>query len=278
MNSIVTHRFIKCHNELQRLGKVRSSRQFAMMLDYLPQSLSEILKLRRDVTLELLRKSVEVFQLNPLFLLKGEGEMFLSESEQKGLKILTIVTNPQNKERIVHVPIPAQAGYANALGDPVFVQELESYSLPDDRYKTGSYRSFDVAGDSMESLLREGDKVVCSFVESNLWHNSLKENDLYVVVTKSDILVKRINYHHTDKKRIVLVSDNLFYEPYEIPFSKISEIWQVRTKITTYLPSPKNVQEFEMQEKIELKKTVEEQGRTIENLNRTIELLLSKRK
>ena len=57
MNSIVTERFIKCHDKLLANNQVRSSRQFAISLDYLPQSLSEIVKGRRDVTIELLRKN-----------------------------------------------------------------------------------------------------------------------------------------------------------------------------------------------------------------------------
>ncbi|MFT5385521.1 MAG: hypothetical protein ACI81W_002929, partial [Saprospiraceae bacterium] len=66
--SIVTQRFIKCHNHLKEEGTVRSSRQFALSLDYLPQSLSEILKGRRDVTIELLRKAVEKYKINPVYI------------------------------------------------------------------------------------------------------------------------------------------------------------------------------------------------------------------
>jgi len=58
--NIVTERFIKCHNLLKEENRIRSSRQFALSLDYLPQSLSEILRGRRDVTIELLRKAVDV--------------------------------------------------------------------------------------------------------------------------------------------------------------------------------------------------------------------------
>ena len=81
MNTMVTDRFIYCHDELKRLRKVRSSRQFALSLDYLPQSLSEILKGRRDVTLELLRKGVEKYEMNPVFLLTGKGSHFSQPDE-----------------------------------------------------------------------------------------------------------------------------------------------------------------------------------------------------
>ena len=160
MSSIITKRFIKCHNKLREDNLVRSSRQFALSLDYLPQSLSEILKGRRDVTIELLRKSVELYKINPVYIYTGEGPMFMSEEDHKSFRVLTIVTNAQDDERIVHVPVPAQAGYAGEMTNPTFISNLPTYTLPDYKYKVGTHRSFDVAGDSMEPTLFEGDKVI----------------------------------------------------------------------------------------------------------------------
>ena len=192
MNSVVTQRFIKCHDKLKEEKRIRSSRQFAMSLDYLPQSLSEILKGRRDVTIELLRKAIEKYQMNPVYIYTGDGPMFMTEEDHKSFRVLTIVTNGADDERIVHVPIPAQAGYAGEMANPTFVQDLPSFTLPDYKYKVGTHRSFDVAGDSMEPTLFEGDKVVCSFLEPTLWENSIKDNYVYVIVTRGDIVVKRV--------------------------------------------------------------------------------------
>ena len=191
-NSVVTQRFINCHNKLREERRVRSSRQFAMSLDYLPQSLSEILKGRRDVTIELLRKSVEVYKINPVYIYTGEGPMFMSEEDHKSFRVLTIVTDSHDDERIVHVPVPAQAGYAGEMTDPTFIQDLPTFTLPDYKYKVGTHRAFDVAGDSMEPTLFEGDKVICSYLEPTLWENSLKDNYVYVIVTRGDVVVKRV--------------------------------------------------------------------------------------
>lgn len=79
MKNVVTRRFVACHNYLKKEKKIKSSRQFALSLDYLPQSLSEILKGRRDVTIEILRKGVEIYGMNPHFLLTGEGSLFLDK-------------------------------------------------------------------------------------------------------------------------------------------------------------------------------------------------------
>lgn len=278
MNSIITKRFINCHNKLKKDKTVRSSRQFALALDYLPQSLSEILKNRRDVTIELLRKAVETYKLNPVYLFTGDGPMFMIEESYKDFKVLTIVTSPENEERIVHVPIPAQAGYASDLSDPAFIQDLPSYSLPDYKYKVGTHRSFDVAGDSMEPTLFEGDKVICSYLEPTLWENSIKNNYVYIIVTQGDVLVKRIKNNIKESKAIQLISDNDYYDPYELKLTTIKEIWYVRAKISPFLPSPKNIQNILHEEVGGLKNSLQHQSAIISDLYQTISDLVKQGK
>ncbi len=276
MNSVVTQRFIKCHDKLRDDNRVRSSRQFAVMLDYLPQSLSEILKGRRDVTIELLRKAVEKYKISPNYLLTGEGPMFLTEEDHKDFRILTVMTNSQDDERIVHVPIPAQAGYVSELSNPVFVQELPSYTLPDYKYKVGTHRSFDVAGDSMEPTLFEGDKVVCSFLEPTLWETGIKDNYVYVVITRADVVVKRVFNRIKEERCLELGSDNSFYDNYRIPLGDVREIWYVRAKISPFLPSPQNLKNHLQNEIKELSQTIAQQSRLIEELKQTLKIFVNR--
>jgi len=278
MNNVVTQRFIKCHNKLREDKRIKSSRQFALSLEYLPQSLSEILKGRRDVTIELLRKSVERYQINPVYIYTGDGPMFMSEEDHKSFRVLTIVTNGQDDERIVHVPVPAQAGYAGELANPTFIQDLPSFTLPDYKYKVGTHRSFDVSGDSMEPTLFEGDKVVCSFLEPTLWETSIKDNYVYVIVTRGDIVVKRVFNKLKEGKYLEVISDNNFYKPYQIPINDIREIWYVRAKISPFLPSPSNIQNIVRDEVKLLQNIVNKQNHLIYNLNETIEKLIDQSK
>lgn len=270
-NNIITQRFIQCHDKLRDENRVRSSRQFALSLDYLPQSLSEILKGRRDVTIELLRKAVDVYKINPVYIYTGEGPMFMTEEDHKSFRVLTIVTNASDDERIVHVPVPAHAGYASELTDPTFIQDLPTFSLPDYKYKVGTHRSFDVAGDSMEPTLFEGDKVICSYLEPTLWETSIKDNYVYVVVTRGDVLVKRLTNKIKADKQLTLISDNAYYEPFDISIGDVREIWYVRAKISPFLPSPQNIQNMLMEEVKELRNTIKEQSRLISNLNANFE-------
>jgi phage repressor protein C with HTH and peptisase S24 domain len=277
LNNVVTQRFIACHNKLKKDGRVRSSRQFAIALDYLPQSLSEILKLRRDVTIELLRKAIDKYKMNPVYLFTGDGPMFMKEEDHRNFRVLTIVTDTQNDERIVHVPMPAQAGYASEECDATFIQELPAYTLPDYKYKVGTHRSFDVSGDSMEPTLFEGDKVVCSYLEPNLWLSSIKDSYVYVIVTRGDVLVKRVQNRLKDQQRLLLISDNGYYEPYEMLAKDIREIWYVRAKISPFLPSPHSIKNMMREEVGDLRTTLQQQSNIITELYNTIETLVRKK-
>lgn len=274
MNNVVSQRFIKCHNKLREEKRVRSSRQFALSLDYLPQSLSEILKGRRDVTIELLRKSVEVYKINPVYVMTGNGPMFMTEDNNQNLRVLTTITDRNEDELIVHVPLPAQSVYAGELGDPSFVQDLPTFSLPDYKYHVGTHRSFDVPGDSMEPTLFEGDKVVCSFLEPTLWESGLKDNFAYVLVTRSDVVVKRVINHLREGKEVELFSDNTFYDPYRVPLGDLREIWYVRARITPFLPSPQNIRRYIHDEVSELRQTINQQSKMLNQLSESMRRLL----
>ncbi|MFZ2899190.1 MAG: S24 family peptidase [Saprospiraceae bacterium] len=270
MSNIVTQRFIKCLEKLREDNRVRSSRQFAMTLDYLPQSLSEILKGRRDVTIDLIRKAAEVYRVNPAYLFLGEGAMFLSDEDQSGFRMLTVITDAQNEERILHVPEPAQAGYAGEYVRPEMIRDLPSFTLPDFKYKNQTHRSFDVAGDSMEPTLFEGDKVVCSFLEPSLWETGIKNHYVYVVVTRRDVFVKRLVNNIVADRSLELHSDNEFYKAFTVPLGDVREIWYARVKISPFLPSPQKMLERTYSELKELRQIILDQSRTLQTLQTTL--------
>lgn len=194
----------------------------------------------------------------------------------KGIRVLTVVTDSlDHRERIVHVPKPAQAGYAGHIADPTFFKELPSYSLPNMMHMGGTFRSFDVAGDSMEPTLFEGDQIVCSFMEPEYWGGSIKDNYVYVFVTQDDVLVKRAQNCIQKEGVVRLISDNPFYEPYELRPEEIRELWFVRSKISPFLPAPQRVRDFVDEEIGTLKMAVREQSEMINNLQRTIATLVN---
>lgn len=234
MISDVTKRFIQCHDFLKESGKVRSSRQFALKISYLPQNLNKVLKGERDIPMEPLRTAIEVFRINPTFLYLGEGKMFLGSEDEEHFRLLTVVTNVENEERILHVPVPAMAGYAAEVMDADFVNELPSYQLPGYDYQYGTFRSFDIAGDSMIPYLQPGDKVVCRFIEPRDWITSIRDHHVYVIVSRGNVVVKRVINNLHRHRHLLLVSDNDEFKSYRLNVNDIREVWYVKTRISAF--------------------------------------------
>jgi len=74
--NVVTERFLTCLEELKMTERIRSYRQFALSIDIHPQSLNDITKNKRNATVEMLRKAVDLYQINPVFLYCGELPIF----------------------------------------------------------------------------------------------------------------------------------------------------------------------------------------------------------
>jgi len=232
----VTHRFLTCLDQLIEEGKVRSKRHFAIILDYHAQGISEMVAQRRDVPLELIEKAVKHFKINATYLFTGQGAHFSDpSSEDLRIKNLTILTDQKGNERILHVPYPAQAGYGRLLDDPVFIQDLPSYTLPDPQFKSGTYRSFEIAGSSMEPNFRSGDIVIASFIEPRYWEQAVKNDQVYVVVTKQDVVLKRLSNLLKTNKVLECISDNTEFHPFQVEAEDIREIWKARVKITAHI-------------------------------------------
>lgn len=270
MCNIVTERFVNCIEKLKERHEIKSVRQFALSVDYHPQNLNDIIKGKRDVTIDLIRNAVETYKLNPQYIFTGIGSMFLDEDIQQSASVKTV----SSLEKILYVPTAAHAGYTEQFLDPVFMEDLVSFSLPDYKFQHGTYRCFDVVGDSMEPSLYAGDKVVCSFVDSNNFYSSVRNNLVYVIVMEGSIVVKRVINKVRETKSFLLISDNNYFKPYEVPIEEVKEIWHVDVKISPFLPSPNNIRNAFHEEMDDMKRTIDSQSKSIQLLNTTVEKLL----
>jgi hypothetical protein len=227
---MVTDRFIFCHDELKRLRKVRSSRQFALSLDYLPQSLSEILKGRRDFTLELLRKGVEKYEMNPIFLLTGKGSHFSQPEEWLTPK--NAVDAPVNSDVIYFVPQILGKKYAAERRNSQFLASLECLKLPVAHLKGHNLRAFEVQSNSGYPAFLPGDVLIAEKLDPALGVKSISNGKFYVVVTKNNILIHKIDLNSLSKGYVNLYLDNKEEKITSIKLSEILEFWEVRLKVT----------------------------------------------
>jgi hypothetical protein len=230
MNTMVTNRFIFCHDELKRLRKVRSSRQFALSLDYLPQSLSEILKGRRDVTLELLRKGVEKYEMNPVFLLTGKGNHFSLPEEWIPSK--NDVDAPVDSDVIYFVPQYLGEKYAAERRNSQFLASLERLKLPGTHLKGHNFRAFEVQAETSSSTFLPGDIFIAEKLDPAAGVKSISKDKFYVVVTKNKILIHKIDLNSLSKGYVHLYLDNKEEKFTPIKLSEILEFWEVRLKVT----------------------------------------------
>lgn len=272
--NIVTKRFVEAFDHLKNENRVRSGRQFAVSLDYLPQSFSEILNGRRDVTIELLRKSMEKYHINPAFLFLGQEPVFLEENARRQVRTITIVKDTTNNGTLIsHVPLHAQTHYLTQSGDTDFMNSLPVLSLPDVHFTGRHMRSFDVPGDNMEPTLIAGDKVLSALLMPSEWMNSLEDKQLYVVVTRSGVLVRRIVNLLHEQKSLELWSDNSIYDPFMVPVDDILEIWSVSQRISSFLPHPAVRRSSVADDIREIKYTVQHQALIITELQEQLRKL-----
>jgi len=278
MPNNITKRYLECYNELIAKKKVKNGRQFSLSLNFAPQSWSKIQNNERQVTIDLIHKAVIKYKFNPVYIFTGVGEKFLNNTDNNG-GILAVTVDKDNKERIVHVPRTAKAGYLDQSGQPVFMKNLKTYTLPGNHFNMGTFRSFEVEGDSMEPTLKSGDIVICSYVENPvLWETNIRDGYVYVIITKDDIVVKRvINRLKTDNV-LELHSDNKHYPPVIVHFRDIKEIWTVKMKLSIFANLKTDDEDNVKKQYEKILKTLKNQEEKMEKTNKLLELLLQKQR
>lgn len=261
MINAVTNNFIKCHNELKDRGIVRSTRQFALQIGTHSQCMNDILKHRRNATVDMLYNIVHTFNVNPMYLFYGFGEMFHTEQPY--------IPN------IKYLEVPAYAGSLDQYFDAT-QQNEELFAIPGYSDQSGEHRCFDVAGDSMEPTLYANDKVICSRVFPVDGVFSVRNNHIYVVVTTSEILVKRVLDRQSQNRALGLISDNDYYDEIVLPTEGIVQLWRVNMRIESFVAHPKHVRTGMHDDIYAMQDTIKEQAASIRELNRSIEHLLKK--
>lgn len=125
---------------------------------------------------------------------------------------------PENSpEGIPLIPLSAMAG-AFTGETSVMEYECERYVIP--AFKGADFL-IQVKGDSMRPPYYSGDLVACQRVPmSDLF---FQWNKVYVIDTNQGALVKRIK-PGSDRKHLLIVSDNEKYDPFELPISSIHAV------------------------------------------------------
>lgn len=153
---------------------------------------------------------------------------------------MVVVTDAKGNENVVFVPVRARAGYLIGYGDLDFIQELPTYRLPG--LAEATHRAFEVEGHSMVPTLHAHDIVVGEWVES-LDH--IRDDRVYILVTKEGILVKRV-LNRIEKHGFILAKSDTVHNRDQYPALQISpdqvlECWYARMYLSSDFRAPTEV-------------------------------------
>lgn len=190
---------------------------------------SQLAKLEREpgvrIKHSLLVQLARIYQTTPEYIENGTPP---SRSPFNKMPPRIVTTDNLGRNVILKVPIPAQAGYMQHIGDQTYLGELKAYSLPG--FENGVFRMFEVKGKSMEPTFHEGDWVVGSHVEEAA---DIKNGDVYIIVTRDGICIKRV-VNEVDRRGVLIInSDNPAFTPDIIFAEDVLEMWAFELKMTS---------------------------------------------
>ncbi|WP_316839657.1 XRE family transcriptional regulator [Pedobacter gandavensis] len=193
---------------------------------------------RAEPKYDLLKKIAEYYELTiDEFINENINDNWKPKLKSQGsnLRILSISVDKDDKENIEMVPVKASAGYLNGFADPEYIKDLPKFQLPLPFLKQGTFRAFEILGDSMLPI-QSGSIILAEYLDN--W-NDVKVGETYIVISKNEgVVYKRAGNKFKENKELKLISDNKLYEPYTIPSDEILEIWKAKAFISSTLPDP----------------------------------------
>lgn len=191
---------------------------------------------------DVLSAIINQFNINPDYLF-GKSDVMLKQDvaniqTYSGVPQVVAV-NQNDEENVVYVPVKARAGYLDGYGDSEYIETLPSFYMP--HLTNGTYRCFEVQGNSMVRTFFDGDLVFGKYVEDL---SDIKDGRVYVVVSKNDgIVLKRVINRIEERGKLILKSDNKDgnYPTYTIDAEDIMEVWYVTMFASKQMPEPIDV-------------------------------------
>jgi hypothetical protein len=97
MSKEINERFIEIFEGLEKSGVIKSRLEAATNLGYKPQAFSEILKLRTNVSTELLQKFCRYYKQDPIYILMGDNFQFYVDKMPSNDLVVDILKTKDDK-------------------------------------------------------------------------------------------------------------------------------------------------------------------------------------
>jgi transcriptional regulator with XRE-family HTH domain len=178
---------------------------------------------RAEPRIDVLEAVCDIFKLTLDEIIRKD----LSDNKSNYLAKRRAMKLATGRPDIPFVPVKAAAGYLAGYGDPEFVDELNTFTLP--MLSGGNYRAFEIIGDSMLPT-PSGSVIVGEKIEKV---DELKNDSACIVVSRHEgIVYKRVQKNGRSKDRFTLVSDNPVYQPYTVKAEDVLEMWKAQVVIS----------------------------------------------
>ena len=213
------------NQNMKYLRKLRgwTQEEFAQKLGIKRSLLGAYEEERADPRIDVLEIVCNMFKLTLDDVLRKD----LSNNKGNYLARRRAMKMASDRPEIAFVPLKAAAGYLNGYGDPEFIDELNTFTLP--MLTGGNYRAFEIIGDSM--LPTPSGSVIVGEKVDDL--ESLKNNTACILVSKNEgIVYKRVQKNGRLKIKLTLISDNPTYHPYTVNAEEVVEMWQAQMVIS----------------------------------------------
>lgn len=221
-----------------RKKKGYTQQQFADLMEIKRSLIGAYEEDRAEPKYELLKKIAEHFELTiDEFINENINDNWKPKPKSQGsnLRVLSISVDQNDNENIELVPVKASAGYLNGFSDPQYIQNLPKFQLPLTALRQGTFRAFEIMGDSMLPI-QPGSVIIGEYMDN--W-NDVKTGETYVIISKNEgVVYKRAGNRFKENKELKLISDNKVYDAYMIDADDILEIWKAKAYISTALPEP----------------------------------------
>jgi transcriptional regulator with XRE-family HTH domain len=226
-NSELANRLVQLRKRLQL-----SQSTFAKKIDITQGGLSQLESGKSELSLSTIQNISQAFSIDCNWLVLGDkfeqtmvNDLFDVESQNKNLNVSISID-----KLIPLVDQEAHAGYIGQADDPEYLSSLEVYRIPG--FESGNYRMFEIEGDSMIPSIHPHEIVVTEKAEDV---DRIENGALCIVVTTEGIVAKRFYRYKEEPSNILLKSDNPDYKTYSVTIADISEIWEIKAKITSVL-------------------------------------------
>lgn len=248
----LTQRFLKCYALLKERNDIRSARQFALSIDVFPQSLNEILKSRREVTIALLRKFCENYKANPSYILTGVGKPILDQGISASQS--NIVRN--------HIPVVGAQQLQLYATQSIVTDQLDTWQLPPQWCGKRITLAIQNQRIHLRPALQSGDILFCRSITESSWRSCVIPNKIFAIVTSDNVFVEKIQ---SISDQGITGSTDEVGEQLFINWKEIREVWMPQHKWSSEIESHQQITQSDIFQEI-----IAAQNKSIEQLQKTI--------